>query len=279
MALNFGEVTVQAGAASLLIAAGPVFTALLSALFLGERLTRLGWGGILLAFTGVSLIALSSGKGLRFTPGALLILLSAAVAAVYSILSKRSLRRYSALEFTCYSIWAGTLPMLVFLPGLIHQLPYAAPAATLAVVYLGIFPAAIAYVLWNYALARMPAVAALQLPLPLPGDGQRHRLGVARRNAHHAHHRGRRHRHRRRHRRADEGSSRRRVIRPGAQGAVCGSLAKILSAARVPPRPARAAKQPFPAGSGTGRGWRITWSPSQYPVRSGRSPRVPPARR
>ena len=30
-------------------------------------------------------------------------------------------------------------------------------AATLAVVYLGIFPAAIAYVLWNYALSRMPA--------------------------------------------------------------------------------------------------------------------------
>jgi len=157
VALNFGEVTVQAGAASLLIAAGPVFTALLSALFLGERLTRLGWGGILVAFTGVALIALSSGRGLRFTPGALLILLSAAVAAVYSILSKRSFRRHSALSFTCYSIWAGTIPMLVFLPGLLHKAPLAAPSATLAVVYLGIFPGAIAYVLWNLALSRMPA--------------------------------------------------------------------------------------------------------------------------
>jgi drug/metabolite transporter (DMT)-like permease len=157
VALNFGELTVQAGAASLLIAAGPVFTALLSSLFLGERLTRAGWGGILIAFAGVALIALSSGGGLHFTPGALLILLSAAVAAVFSILSKRSFRRHSALEFTCYSIWAGTLPMLVFLPGLIHRLPQAAPSATAAVVYLGIFPAAIAYVLWNVALSRMPA--------------------------------------------------------------------------------------------------------------------------
>lgn len=157
VALNFGEVTVQAGAASLLISAAPVFTALLSALFLHERLTRIGWGGILLAFAGVSLIALSGGKGLRFTPGALLILLSAAVAAVFSILSKQDLRRYAAIEFTSYAIWAGTLPMLVFLPGLVRQAPQAAPAATLAVVYLGIFPAAIAYVLWNYALARMPA--------------------------------------------------------------------------------------------------------------------------
>ena len=157
VALNFGEVTVQAGAASLLISAGPVFTALLSAVFLRERLTRIGWGGILVAFAGVALIALSGGKGLRFTPGALLILLSAAVAAVYSILSKRSFKRHTALEFTCYSIWAGTLPMLVFLPGLARQLPVAAPSATLAVVYLGIFPGAIAYVLWNLALSRMPA--------------------------------------------------------------------------------------------------------------------------
>lgn len=157
VALNFGEMTVHAGAASLLIAAGPVFTALLSAAFLRERLTRTGWGGILVAFAGVAIIALSSGKGLRFTPGALLILLSAAVAAVFSILSKQSLRRYAALEFTSYAIWAGTVPMLVFLPGLVRQAHTAALPATFAVVYLGLFPAAIAYVLWNYALARMPA--------------------------------------------------------------------------------------------------------------------------
>jgi drug/metabolite transporter (DMT)-like permease len=157
VALNFGEVTVQAGAASLLISAAPVFTALLSVVFLQERLTRIGWGGILLAFTGVALIALSGGGGLRFTPGALLILLSATVAAAFSILSKKSLRRYAALEFTSYAIWAGTIPMFIFLPGLIRQFRVAAPPATFAVIYLGIFPAAIAYVLWNYALSRMPA--------------------------------------------------------------------------------------------------------------------------
>lgn len=157
VALNFGEVTVQAGAASLLISAAPVFTALLSVAVLRERLTGLGWLGILLAFAGVALIALSGGRGLHFTPGALLILLAATVAAVYSILSKQLLRRHAALEFTCYSIWAGTLPLLVFLPGLLRRLPVAAPPATFAVIYLGIFPAAIAYVLWNHALARMPA--------------------------------------------------------------------------------------------------------------------------
>jgi len=156
VALNFGEVTVQAGAASLLISAAPVFTALLSVAVLRERLTALGWLGILLAFAGVSLIAVSGGGGLHFSPGALLILLAASVAAVYSILSKRILAHHAAIEFTCYSIWAGTLPLLIFLPGLLRRLPTAAPPATFAVIYLGIFPAAIAYLLWNYALARMP---------------------------------------------------------------------------------------------------------------------------
>ena len=77
--------------------------------------------------------------------------------SAFFIISKQPLTHYTALEFTSYSIWAGTIPLLYFAPGLVSQLPTAAPSATLAIIYLGIFPAAIAYVLWNYALARMPA--------------------------------------------------------------------------------------------------------------------------
>jgi drug/metabolite transporter (DMT)-like permease len=157
VALNFGEVTVNAGAASLLIASGPVFTALMAVAFLGERLKPVGWIGIAIAFTGVALISMSGRGGLHFSAGALLILFSAIATSVYFVISKEPLRRYSSVQFTSYVIWAGTIPMLVFLPGLVSQLPTAAPSATLAVIYLGVFPAAIAYVLWSYALARMPA--------------------------------------------------------------------------------------------------------------------------
>ena len=157
VSLNFGEMSVAAGAASLLIAAGPVFTAMMSAGFLGEKLTVLGWLGIAVAFVGVALISVSQGTGLSFSPGALLILLAAVSTSVFFIVAKKPLKRYSALEFTSYSIWAGTIPLFFFAPGLLAQLPKAAPSATAAIVYLGIFPAAIAYVLWNYALARMPA--------------------------------------------------------------------------------------------------------------------------
>jgi drug/metabolite transporter (DMT)-like permease len=155
--LNFGEQTVSSGAAALLISAGPVFVALLSMVFLGERLSVTGWVGIAVAFAGVALISVSGSGGLHFSAGALLVLLSAFATAAYFILSKRLLRHYSPLEFTCYAIWAGTVPMLVFVPSFAGQLQHAAPSATMAIVYLGIFPAAVAYVLSNYALARMPA--------------------------------------------------------------------------------------------------------------------------
>jgi drug/metabolite transporter (DMT)-like permease len=157
VALNFGEQTVSSGAAALLISAGPVFVALLSLAFLGERLSALGWVGIAVAFAGVALISVSGSGGLRFSPGALLVLLSALATAAYFVVSKRLLASYKPMEFTCYAIWAGTIPMLVFAPSFLRQAQHAAPSATIAIIYLGIFPAAIAYGLSNYALARMPA--------------------------------------------------------------------------------------------------------------------------
>jgi drug/metabolite transporter (DMT)-like permease len=159
VALNYGEVTVTAGAASLIISASPIITALLSTMFIGERLSVWGWVGIVVSFAGVALISLGEGGGLAFEPGAALVFVSAIATSVYFIVSKRPLRRYTALEFTSYAIWAGTVPMLIFAPGLITQMAGASPEATWAVIYLGIFPGAVAYVLWSYALSRMPATA------------------------------------------------------------------------------------------------------------------------
>jgi drug/metabolite transporter (DMT)-like permease len=158
--LSYGEVTVTAGAASLLIASAPTFTALLATIFLGERLKAWGWVGIAISFAGVALIAFGEGEGVRFEPRALLILLAAVCTSLYFILQKRYLKKYNALQLSAYSIWAGTLPMLVFLPGLIQALPTAPLNATLAVVYLGVFPAALAYVAWTYVLSRLPASIA-----------------------------------------------------------------------------------------------------------------------
>ncbi len=157
VALNYGERSVTAGAASMLIAAGPVFTAILATLVLRERLKLWGWLGIAVSFTGAALIALGEGGGLQFDPNAFLILLSALATAMYFVFQKPYLKKYTPLQFTAYGIWAGTLFMLVFLPGLPQAIQAAPRDATLAVIYLGVFPAAIAYGTWTYALSRAPA--------------------------------------------------------------------------------------------------------------------------
>jgi len=170
IALVYGQVTVTAGAASLLIASGPVFTALLAKVFLGERLRAWGWLGILVSLLGVILIALGEGKGVRFDPGAFLILLSAFSTSLYFVFQKPLLKKYSALEFTAYAIWAGTFFMLAFSPGLPQAVLKAPMQGTLAVVYLGIFPAAIANFTWTYVFSRIPAsnaVSFLYLSPPL----------------------------------------------------------------------------------------------------------------
>jgi drug/metabolite transporter (DMT)-like permease len=157
VALNYGEITVTAGPASLLVNTAPIFTALLATAFLGERLRVAGWVGMLVSFGGAVLIALGEGGGLRLDPGAFIILIAAVSVSVYLVIQKPYLRKYGALNFTAYAVWAGTLFTLVFLPGLAGELRAAPVGATLSLVYLGVFPTAIAYVTYAYAFSRMQA--------------------------------------------------------------------------------------------------------------------------
>ena len=153
LALNYGETRVAAGAASLLIASTPIWTALAARFWLHERLAVLGWVGVFVSFAGVALIASGEGGGIRFSTQALFIVAAAVSSALYMILQKHYLGRYSALECTAYFIWSGTAMMLPFGGGLLHTLRTAPLSATLSVVYLGIFPGALAYVAWAYVLS------------------------------------------------------------------------------------------------------------------------------
>jgi drug/metabolite transporter (DMT)-like permease len=169
-AIAYGQVSFSSGPAAVLVDTIPIFTALFASLFLRERLSRLGWSGIALSFLGALLIAWGEGGEQRFSPAALLFLLAAICLSAYFIIQKPLLERYSALAFTCYTTWVGTACMLVFLPGLIESVHTAPIGTTLLVVYLGIFPAALAFVTWGYVLSRLPvsnAASFLYLTPPL----------------------------------------------------------------------------------------------------------------
>lgn len=167
--LAFGQVTVEAGAASLIISSVPVFTALLAAGLLGERIGAMGWVGTAVSFAGVALISVGEGGSLGLDPGALPILLAAVSESLFFVFQKTYLASYGSLRFTTYAIWAGTLVMLVFAPGLLEAVGDAPLGATLSVVYLGVFPTVVAYLALGYAFARMPASNETSFLYLVPG--------------------------------------------------------------------------------------------------------------
>jgi drug/metabolite transporter (DMT)-like permease len=157
--LNSGSRLVDAGTASFVVNTAPVFTALLGAALLGERLRAVGWFGIGLSFVGVAMIALGRGE-MGFGAGALLVLAAALCQAAQFVLQKPLLARHGALPVTACLIWAGTALLLPFLPGALEAAASAPTQALGAVIFLGLGPAALAYVAWSYALARLPVSRA-----------------------------------------------------------------------------------------------------------------------
>ena len=168
VALNYGQITASAGAASLIIASIPIFTALLAAAFLGERLDGRGWAGIVVGFLGVALITFGEGGGFGVDAGALYVLLAAISGSVYFAFQKPYVEKYGSLTFTAYAIWAGTILLLPFLPGLLREVQVAPPDATLAVAYLGVFPTVVAYATAAYVFSRLPASRAVTLEYLFP---------------------------------------------------------------------------------------------------------------
>lgn len=152
--VTFGMESISAGTAGMLVGSGPIFTALIAAFVLKERLTRLGWLGLAIGFIGILFIAFgSAGASLTLTNGAWLVLIAAFASAIFFVFQKPLLTRYTAIELTAYFTWAGTLPFLIFSPGLVTAMQNTTLEAHLATLYVGIFPAAIAYVTWSTALS------------------------------------------------------------------------------------------------------------------------------
>ncbi len=168
VALNIGELTVSAGSASLLINTAPIFTALLATAFLRERLKAVGWVGMIVSFLGAALISVGESEGYGLDLGAIPILLAAIAVSIYLVIQRPYLAKYGPLAFTTYAIWAGTLLTIVFLPGLASDFRTATLEATMAVIFLGVFPTAVAYVTYAYAFSRMSAPVAVSFLYLIP---------------------------------------------------------------------------------------------------------------
>ncbi len=159
-----GLETAQASTSGWIIATTPVFIALLGRFVLGEKLGMGRTMGILLAAAGV-LVVVSGGSpsswmNMRFgTVGDLLMLVSAVNWAVFSVLSRKALSRYSGALMMTWVMglgWLMATPMLLDGSGPTEYVHLSA-AGSGALLFLGVCCTGLAYVFWYDALQGMEA--------------------------------------------------------------------------------------------------------------------------
>jgi len=156
--LNWGEQQVDAGTAALVVNIGPILIALLGARLLGDAMPPRLLAGMAVSFAGAVTVGLSmSGGGGSSVLGVLLCLLAAVAYAGGVVAQKPALGSASALQVTTYGCLVGAVVCLPFGGQLVHQVADAPLSATLNMVYLGVFPTALAFTTWAYALARTTA--------------------------------------------------------------------------------------------------------------------------
>ncbi|MFI6563181.1 DMT family transporter [Streptomyces sp. NPDC050534] len=156
--LNWGEQQVDAGTAALVVNIGPILIALLGTRLLGDPMPPRLLAGMAVSFAGAVAVGLSmSGDGGSSVLGVLLCLLAAVGYAAGVVAQKPALGRASALQVTTFGCLIGAVGCLPFAGQLIGEAAGAPVSATLNMVYLGVFPTALAFTTWAYALARTTA--------------------------------------------------------------------------------------------------------------------------
>jgi drug/metabolite transporter (DMT)-like permease len=170
VALNAAEHLLDAGTSALLINVNPILIAVMAGLILKEGFPRWLIIGSLVAFGGVAVIALGSGqRSTADVAGVLLCLLAASLADVSVIVQKPVLRKFPAGQATWFGIMVGLVCCLPFGGQLVTELQSAPLPATLGLVYLGIFPTAIAFTTWAYALSLIDAGKLAATTYLVPG--------------------------------------------------------------------------------------------------------------
>ena len=157
LGLNYGEQYISASAASLIIATIPIFIVVFATIFLKEKITLKIALGIILSLAGVMIISIVGKPDafleIKYISGAFAVLIGALVGAGYTIVGKKMLSRYSALSLTVYAFLFGSLGLLPFISNsLFEEVAAMSITGWSTVIFLGLFPTVIGYVLWYVAL-------------------------------------------------------------------------------------------------------------------------------
>lgn len=142
---------------ALIQATNPLVTALLAAVFLGERPGRRQMLAFPVALAGVGVVLLGGGASLTLSPGDSLILAANLCWAAYNVMVRRMMPPVSGVANTTalMVVGAGFLGALAWVADAPLAMP--GPAAAGAVLIMGIGGTVLSYLFYNAALARLGA--------------------------------------------------------------------------------------------------------------------------
>jgi drug/metabolite transporter (DMT)-like permease len=164
---NWGLAHSTATNGALLITVEPIAMILLSPWYLGERLSWRGTIGAALTILGTVVLVVNGIPGIteKLVPhwsGDLVLVLAGVAYASYSLLGRRVLERHPPLAVTTRSLIWGAAPLLPLagLEWVSGTRPVWTPGSIAGALYLAVVITSLGYVVWNWALARVPAPRA-----------------------------------------------------------------------------------------------------------------------
>ncbi|HZD55454.1 MAG TPA: DMT family transporter [Anaerolineales bacterium] len=162
--------------AALINGTGPLVTAIMASVLLGEHFSSNRLIGTLISLLGVGLVISGPStqilQGARINSGDLIVLADVFLWGLYSILGRVVMRARSALSATAYSIWFA-IPFLLVAAALEWSRfpPHLTPTVLLAGIYIAIFPTCIAFLSWNEGIRRVGPSRAMTFYNMLPVYG------------------------------------------------------------------------------------------------------------
>lgn len=158
---NIGIQHTSATNSSIIISSNPIILAILSILFLKEKVNATQALGIVIGFAGVVTIILTESRGLPIGTSSLvgdLLSLGGGISwAVYSIFGKRLSNHVNPTALTAASMIFGTIFLIP--PALLLETPHlpTTSAVWFVIVALSLGASCLAYVLWNQVLSEEEA--------------------------------------------------------------------------------------------------------------------------
>jgi drug/metabolite transporter (DMT)-like permease len=157
-----GSQRIAAGTTSLIVPSlNPIFTFVLSIIFLKERPTVKKVTGLILASIGLYVIVrYASGERIDFSYllYVLVTMMAPLCFAIYTILGKPLVARYPPLQVTGGAMMAAVIPLLFLIDGdLIAKLPTLPATVWLSIAFLSFLCTVFAFVVWFWALQQMEA--------------------------------------------------------------------------------------------------------------------------